>query len=84
MAVPLLRHQKMALHWMCEREQPSSRPRGGFLADDQGLGKTISTLALMVTNPPWQGPAAGDASTTYTAVVGAAAAAAGGAQGAQC
>lgn len=25
---------------------------GGILADDQGLGKTISTIALMVTNTP--------------------------------
>lgn len=27
-------------------------PYGGMLADDQGLGKTVTTLALIVTNQP--------------------------------
>ena len=50
MAVPLMRHQKLALAWMLHRERSAANPRGGILADDQGLGKTISTIALIVTN----------------------------------
>jgi len=36
----------MALAWMLSKEN-SSHCLGGILADDQGLGKTISTIALM-------------------------------------
>ena len=43
----------MALHWMMQREAKGAHPRGGFLADDQGLGKTVTTLALIVSHPPW-------------------------------
>jgi hypothetical protein len=49
--VPLMRHQRMALAWMVKREL-GSHPRGGILADDQGLGKTVSTMSLIVTNMP--------------------------------
>ena len=51
-ATPLLRHQKRAVAWMRRREAAGSSPRGGLLADDQGLGKTFSAIALMVANPP--------------------------------
>lgn len=50
MAVPLMRHQRLALAWMLHRERTAANPRGGILADDQGLGKTVSTIALIVTN----------------------------------
>lgn len=50
MAVPLMRHQRLALAWMLHRERTDANPRGGILADDQGLGKTVSTIALIVTN----------------------------------
>ncbi len=33
----------------CELRLPVS---GGILADDQGLGKTLTTIALMLTHPP--------------------------------
>ncbi|KAK9115496.1 hypothetical protein Sjap_014443 [Stephania japonica] len=46
--VSLLRHQKIALAWMFQRETRSYHCLGGFLADDQGLGKTISTIALIL------------------------------------
>ncbi|KAK2969852.1 hypothetical protein RJ640_030161 [Escallonia rubra] len=48
-AVPLLRHQRIALAWMIQKEIASLNCRGGILADDQGLGKTISTIALLLT-----------------------------------
>ncbi|KQK18942.1 helicase-like transcription factor CHR28 [Brachypodium distachyon] len=46
LSVSLLKHQKMALAWMVSKEN-SSHCAGGILADDQGLGKTVSTIALI-------------------------------------
>lgn len=54
MSVSLLRHQRLALHWMCKRESGSSLPIGGILADDQGLGKTVTTIALILSEPEQQ------------------------------
>ncbi|CAN0912884.1 Helicase-like transcription factor CHR28 [Linum grandiflorum] len=48
MAVPLLRHQRIALSWMVQKETSGFHCSGGILADDQGLGKTISTIALIL------------------------------------
>ncbi|CAA7041133.1 unnamed protein product [Microthlaspi erraticum] len=49
LSVPLMRHQKIALEWMYQKEQRSLKNcLGGMLADDQGLGKTISTIALIL------------------------------------
>ena len=55
--VPLLRHQRRALAWALKRERGADpnrggHCRGGILADDQGLGKTVSMLALIVSAPP--------------------------------
>ena len=36
---------------MTRREKETAMPIGGMLADDQGLGKTVTTLALIATNP---------------------------------
>ncbi|KAE8696603.1 SNF2 domain-containing protein [Hibiscus syriacus] len=47
LSVPLFRHQKIALHWMLQRETRTRICAGGILADDQGLGKTISMIALI-------------------------------------
>nr|XP_017227107.1 PREDICTED: helicase-like transcription factor CHR28 [Daucus carota subsp. sativus] len=48
MTVSLLRHQKIALAWMLKKETKSPHCAGGILADDQGLGKTISMTALIL------------------------------------
>lgn len=48
LAVPLLRHQRIALSWMVKKEKAAVPCCGGILADDQGLGKTISTIALIL------------------------------------
>ncbi|EIE25847.1 hypothetical protein COCSUDRAFT_40099 [Coccomyxa subellipsoidea C-169] len=45
----LLRHQKRGLAWMLKREK--LQPAGGILADDQGVGKTLTALALVVSDP---------------------------------
>ncbi|KAJ0967820.1 hypothetical protein J5N97_024737 [Dioscorea zingiberensis] len=46
LTVSLLKHQKIALGWMVQKEN-SVLCAGGILADDQGLGKTISMIALI-------------------------------------
>ncbi|KAK4754431.1 hypothetical protein SAY87_002535 [Trapa incisa] len=51
LTVPLLRHQRIALSWMIKKET-AVNCSGGILADDQGLGKTISTIALIVKERP--------------------------------
>ncbi|KAJ1400167.1 Zinc finger, RING-type [Sesbania bispinosa] len=54
MSVSLLRHQKIALAWMLQKETKSLHCLGGILADDQGLGKTISMIALILMQRPLQ------------------------------
>lgn len=47
LAQPLYPHQCEAVAWMLERESGANAPsRGGILADEQGLGKTVSAIAL--------------------------------------
>eukprot|EP00166_Cyanidium_caldarium_P001777 ctg_191.g86 len=52
--VSLLQHQRQALAWMVNRETSTvtSDCRGGILADEQGLGKTLTTLALIAAHRP--------------------------------
>lgn len=64
LSVPLLRHQRRALSWMKQREAPGSSPCGGLLADDQGLGKTFSAIALIATNRPSSCPLRGASDTS--------------------
>ncbi|GKV45870.1 hypothetical protein SLEP1_g52903 [Rubroshorea leprosula] len=52
LAVSLLKHQRIALSWMIQKETSNEHCSGGILADDQGLGKTVSTIALILKERP--------------------------------
>ncbi|KAL6912815.1 hypothetical protein FSST1_010575 [Fusarium sambucinum] len=52
----LLDYQLMALGWMMSREFGRTLPHGGILADAPGLGKTVTSLATIIGNPPYDDP----------------------------
>lgn len=43
-------HQKISLKWMKDREQGCSSPIGWILADEQGMGKTVQAICLLLEN----------------------------------
>merc|ERR1719382_1831340 len=47
-SVPMLPFQKEGLAWMCHQEGPESSVKGGILADEMGMGKTIQAISLML------------------------------------
>lgn len=62
LSTELMPHQRRALAWMAKRESPIDTDEevmvtddqclGGILADEQGLGKTLSMIALLLRNKP--------------------------------
>ncbi|KAJ2983324.1 hypothetical protein NUW58_g6270 [Xylaria curta] len=52
MTTSLHGHQVIGVSWMLGREFCNEGPRGGILGDQMGLGKTMQTLATIVTNIP--------------------------------
>tara|TARA_B110001450_G_scaffold223586_1_gene220798 strand:+ start:70 stop:1350 length:1281 start_codon:yes stop_codon:yes gene_type:complete len=44
----LLKHQEKAVRWMSSRELAEKKHKGGILADEMGVGKTIETIGLMI------------------------------------
>jgi len=52
LAVPLLKHQRIALSWIVQKESSSLYFSKGILVDDQRLGKTVSTIALILKERP--------------------------------
>ena len=47
--VTLYHHQEQAIEWMCDRETRNSDIQGGILADEMGVGKTLSLLGLLLS-----------------------------------
>lgn len=58
MVITLYPHQQEAVNWMvsCENRprMVPTQPQGGILAHAMGLGKTISMLSLILSQPPTQ------------------------------
>lgn len=52
LTMPLLRYQKEWLAWALKQE--SSPSRGGILADEMGMGKTIQAIALVLAKREFQ------------------------------
>lgn len=50
MTIQLLPFQKEGLNWLIQQEK--SRYKGGILADEMGMGKTIQTVALFMSDDP--------------------------------
>lgn len=50
----LLPFQREGLNWLIKQEQ--RRYRGGILADEMGMGKTIQTVSLFMSDPEDAGP----------------------------
>ena len=48
---PMLPYQKEGLAWLCAQEEGPLR--GGILADEMGMGKTLQTIALLLSNRDW-------------------------------
>lgn len=52
MFTPLKNYQIINCGWMRRQEMRASAPRGGILADQMGLGKTVTCLANIVNGRP--------------------------------
>ncbi|KAI4769967.1 hypothetical protein E4T52_14995 [Aureobasidium sp. EXF-3400] len=52
MITPLKNYQMINCGWMRRRELGTSEPRGGIIADQMGLGKTVTCLANIVNGRP--------------------------------
>lgn len=46
----LYQHQKEGLSWLLSMENLNRGPRGGFLCDEMGLGKSIQTISVILGN----------------------------------
>ena len=52
MSTPLKNYQIINCGWMRRQEMRASAPRGGILADQMGLGKTVTCIANIVNGRP--------------------------------
>jgi SNF2 family DNA or RNA helicase len=52
MVTPLKNYQAINCGWMRRQEMRASEPKGGILADQMGLGKTVTCIANIVNGRP--------------------------------
>ncbi|KAG9439696.1 hypothetical protein H6P81_019861 [Aristolochia fimbriata] len=64
LVVPLLRFQKEWLAWALKQE--SSEVKGGILADEMGMGKTIQAISLVLTARSFQSENGQSSSTSFS------------------
>lgn len=55
MTTPLKNYQVINSAWMRTREMGADEPRGGIIADQMGLGKTVTCIANIVNGRPLKG-----------------------------
>lgn len=55
MTTPLKNYQVINSAWMRTREMGANEPRGGIIADQMGLGKTVTCIANIVNGRPLKG-----------------------------
>ncbi|KAH0271807.1 Calcium/proton exchanger, partial [Aureobasidium melanogenum] len=55
MTTPLKNYQVINSAWMRTREMGADEPRGGIIADQMGLGKTVTCIANIVNGRPLRG-----------------------------
>ncbi|KAH0398319.1 hypothetical protein KCU89_g7361, partial [Aureobasidium melanogenum] len=55
MTTPLKNYQVINSAWMRTREMGANEPRGGIIADQMGLGKTVTCIANIVNGRPLRG-----------------------------
>lgn len=55
MTTPLKNYQVINAAWMRAREMGANEPRGGIIADQMGLGKTVTCIANIVNGRPLKG-----------------------------
>lgn len=63
----LFHHQKTAIRWMIGKECGAPGKLGGFLCDEQGLGKTITVAALI--KRAFHSERGGDGDRPYTLII---------------
>lgn len=52
LSMPLFRHQAEGLAFLRLREASGTSSKGGLICDDMGLGKSVLSIALILSKPP--------------------------------
>ncbi|KAI5240215.1 hypothetical protein E4T42_08447 [Aureobasidium subglaciale] len=69
MKTPLKHYQLISAGWMRSREGSESSVTGGIVADQMGLGKTVTCIANIVNGRPLKAQAASTVSSSHTTLI---------------